>query len=138
MMDDFYRENILDHYRHPRNVGTLENATHSHEDNNPLCGDVVRLDLHLNAEDVIDEVAFSGRGCAISQASASMLTEMVKGKTLTEARQIASDWCFYATLAFLAGPLKITVNLLSPRELFYGNQSLCYLTRCSGWPECST
>jgi nitrogen fixation NifU-like protein len=119
MMDDFYRENILDHYRHPRNVGTLENATHSHEDNNPLCGDVVRLDLHLNAEDVIDEVAFSGRGCAISQASASMLTEMVKGKTLTEARQIAKEDILEA-LGIEIGPVRLKCALLALKVLKAG------------------
>ena len=81
-MDDFYRENILDHYRNPRNAGTLDGATHSHQENNPLCGDVIQIDLHVNEDNVIDEVAFKGRGCAISQASASMLTEMIKGKTV--------------------------------------------------------
>ena len=118
-MDDFYRENILDHYRHPRNVGTLENATHSHEDNNPLCGDVVRLDLHVNAEDVIDEVAFTGRGCAISQASASMLTEMVKGKTLTEARQIAKEDILEA-LGIEIGPVRLKCALLALKVLKVG------------------
>ena len=87
-MDDFYRENILDHYRNPRNKGSLESPTHSHEEDNPLCGDVIRIDLHVNGEDVIDQVRFDGHGCAISQASASMLTEMVQGKTLEEAKKI--------------------------------------------------
>ena len=74
-MEDFYRENILDHYRNPRNKGQLEDPTHTHEEDNPLCGDVIRIDLHVNDQNVIDEVRFDGQGCAISQASASMLTE---------------------------------------------------------------
>ena len=90
-MDDFYRENILDHYRNPRNTGTLDEPTHSHEENNPLCGDVIRIDLHVNDENIIDQVAFSGRGCAISQASASMLTEMLQGQSLEEAKKISKE-----------------------------------------------
>ena len=118
-MDDFYRENILDHYRHPRNIGKLENATHSHEDRNPLCGDVVRFDLHVNAEDVIDGIAFTGQGCAISQASASMLTEMVEGKTLTEARQITKA-DIVEVLGIEIGPVRLKCALLALKVLKAG------------------
>jgi SUF system NifU family Fe-S assembly protein len=77
------RENILDHYCPPRNKGRLENPTHSHEEQNPLCGDVIRVDLHVTDDNVIDHVSFEGRGCAISQAPVSMLIEMIRGKTFS-------------------------------------------------------
>ena len=85
--DQFYREYILDHYKNPRNFGRLENPDISHEENNPLCGDVIGIDLKVN-EGVIDDVKFHGRGCAISQASASLLTERLKGMTLDDAKQL--------------------------------------------------
>ena len=118
-MDDFYRENILDHYRQPRNAGTLDDATHSHEENNPLCGDVIRIDLHVNENDVIDKVAFSGKGCAISQASASMLTEMIEGKSLDEAKQIGKDEILEA-LGIAIGPVRMKCALLSLKVLKAG------------------
>ena len=111
-MDDFYRENILDHYRNPRNKGHLENPTHSHEEHNPLCGDVLHIDLHVNDEDVIEEVRFDGQGCAISQASASMLTEMVQGKTLEEAKSVDKEDILEA-LGIDIGPVRLKCALLS-------------------------
>jgi nitrogen fixation NifU-like protein len=122
-MDDFYRENILDHYRHPRNAGSLEDATHSHEEDNPLCGDVIRIDLHVNEDNVIDKVAFEGRGCAISQASASMLTEMIQGKTLEEAKQIGKDDILEA-LGIEIGPVRMKCALLSLKVLKAGAYGL--------------
>ena len=122
-MDDLYKDNILDHYRHPRNAGTLENATHSHEENNPLCGDVIRIDLHVNKDNVIDRVAFKGRGCAISQASASMLTEMIEGKTLEEAKQIGKDDILEA-LGIEIGPVRMKCALLSLKVLKAGAYGL--------------
>jgi len=84
-LDDLYRELILDHYRHPRNKGDLENANRHVEGYNPLCGDEVELDLIVDANGVIEDVAFKGRGCSISQASSSMMTDAVKGQTKREA-----------------------------------------------------
>ncbi len=118
-MDDFYRENILDHYRHPRNAGTLEHPTHSHEDYNPLCGDKIRIELHVNEEQIIDQVAFSGKGCAISQASASMLTEMLQGKSLDEAKQIGKEDILEA-LGIEIGPVRLKCALLSLKVLKSG------------------
>jgi nitrogen fixation NifU-like protein len=115
-MDDFYKENILDHYRHPRNVGVLENATHTHEEHNPLCGDVIRIDLHVNDNNVVDKVAFSGRGCAISQASASMLTELLEGKTVEEAKAINKD-DILELLGIDIGPVRLKCALLSLKVL---------------------
>src|SRR5437867_7526436 len=86
--DELYRENILDHYKHPRNRGTIENPDITYEDANPLCGDVIRMDFKLE-NDSIDQVRFSGHGCSISQASASMLCERVQGMALEEAKKIS-------------------------------------------------
>jgi nitrogen fixation NifU-like protein len=89
-MDDLYQQNILDHWKHPRNSGRLERATVSHDEVNPLCGDKLHFEL-LIEDDVITDVRFTGRGCAISQAAASMLTEAVKGKPLAEAKRIGKE-----------------------------------------------
>ena len=90
MAENLYREIILDHYRNPRNKGTLDPADYSFEDTNPLCGDEVRIDLRVK-DGVVDEVRFTGRGCAISQASASMLTELVEGQPLDEVKALTKD-----------------------------------------------
>jgi nitrogen fixation NifU-like protein len=89
-MDDIYREQILDHARHPRNFGHLPAPTVVREERNPLCGDQIRLELAIS-DDVITDVRFTGRGCAISQASASLLTEAIKGKPVAEAKQFSKD-----------------------------------------------
>src|SRR5215472_4986602 len=90
-MDDFYKEYILDHYRNPRNFGTLERPDATSEDLNPLCGDRIRFDFALDDAGRVSDVRFSGRGCAISQASASMLTETLRGKTLEEVARLSQD-----------------------------------------------
>src|SRR5437867_11681063 len=82
-MDSIYKEEIIDHYKNPRNFGTLDDPDIHVEANNPLCGDRLSMDLKIK-DGVVEGVAFSGRGCAISQASASMLTEDIIGKPLTE------------------------------------------------------
>jgi nitrogen fixation NifU-like protein len=122
-MDDFYKENILDHYRHPRNAGKLERPTHSHEEYNPLCGDVIRMDLHVNEDNIIDQVAFTGKGCAISQASASMLTEMIEGKSLDEAKNIGKEQILDA-LGIEIGPVRLKCALLSLKVLKAGAYGL--------------
>jgi nitrogen fixation NifU-like protein len=85
LLDDLYREILLDHYRQPRNHGGIDAPTCSADGSNPLCGDQVRIDVSV-ADDRIIEISFSGRGCSISQASASMMTEYVKGRSVADAR----------------------------------------------------
>ena len=89
-MDDLYRDYILEHYRHPHNFGVLEAPTASYEGANPLCGD--RITMMLDVEDgVVKDVAFTGRGCAISQASASLLTDEIRGKPVAEVEKMTPD-----------------------------------------------
>ena len=83
-MDDFYKEYILEHFRQPRNFGHLEGATAVAEDLNPLCGDRLRFEMRVNDAGIVEDIRFSGRGCAISQASASMLSETLKGMRLED------------------------------------------------------
>ena len=85
---ELYQEVILDHSRHPRHFGTLANATHEGEGYNPLCGDRVKLYLKVDAANRIADIAFEGKGCAISQASASLMTDMLKGRTVAEAEKL--------------------------------------------------
>ncbi len=89
---DMYRQQILDHYKNPRNYGELDDATFSHTGENPSCGDTIRVDVRLEDDDeTIEYVAFSGDGCAISQASASMLSERLQGMTLEELEEMDTD-----------------------------------------------
>ena len=87
-LDDLYKEVILDHYRSPRNAKRLNDAEVKAHGLNPFCGDEVDMQIHLDADGVIRQVGCQGRGCSISQAAASMLTEELKGKTLEEAEAI--------------------------------------------------
>jgi nitrogen fixation NifU-like protein len=88
--NSIYREIILEHYKNPANRGTLDPADFTYEDVNPLCGDEIRIDVRVK-DDHVSEIKFSGRGCAVSQASASILTEMVEGKSLAEVKAIGRD-----------------------------------------------
>jgi len=85
---ELYQEVILDHSRHPRHFGALDNATHKAEGYNPLCGDRVTVMLTLDENGRVADIKFQGKGCAISQASASMMTEMLAGRTLAEAQKL--------------------------------------------------
>ncbi|MFP9060827.1 Fe-S cluster assembly sulfur transfer protein SufU [Natrialbaceae archaeon A-chndr2] len=87
---DMYRQQILDHYKSPRNYGELEDPTFTHIGENPMCGDEIRMDVRLDGEE-IEQVAFSGDGCAISQAAASMLTTELPGTTVDELLEMDRD-----------------------------------------------
>jgi nitrogen fixation NifU-like protein len=90
--DQLYRELILDHYKNPRHHGSLEEADAHAEGQNPLCGDEVAISVRFGADgDTIDEIMFEGRGCAISQAATSMLTELVKGRKASEVASLPKE-----------------------------------------------
>lgn len=91
-LDQLYQSVIIEHDRSPRNFRTLEAPTHHVEARNPLCGDEVNLELVVDEHGRIADVAFQGRGCAVSKASASMLTTAIKGKTVIEARELADQF----------------------------------------------
>lgn len=118
-MDDLYRENILEHYKHPHNHGTLEPADYSYEDDNPLCGDHIRIDVRIDENQQVKEVAFTGRGCAISQAAASMLTDDILGKNLAEVKEINKERIL-ELLGIPLGPTRLKCALLSLKVLKAG------------------
>ena len=118
-MDDMYRELILEHYRNPRHHGTLDPADISYEDDNPLCGDRIRIDLRVDGADTIVEAAFSGQGCAISQASASMLLENIRGKTLDDVKDLAKENVL-DMLGIELGPVRLKCALLALKVLKVG------------------
>ncbi len=90
-MSSIYSEIILDYYRNPRNKGKLDKPQIQSKDTNPLCGDIIEIQMELDGDSKVKDIKFNGMGCAISQASASMLTELVKGKSLDEARKISKE-----------------------------------------------
>lgn len=119
-MDDIYREQILEHARYPHNYGTLEHPTISHEEYNPLCGDRVRIDL-LIEDGVIADVRFSGKGCAISQASASMLTDEIKGMDVERAKAFSKDdLLMLIGIPLQKNPTRLKCALLSLKALKAG------------------
>ena len=119
MSDDIYREIILDHYRNPRNKGKLPNADISIHDSNPLCGD--EIDIHLKVEqERIKDIKFEVRGCAISQASASMLTEMVLDKPLNTIKDLTKEEILENIGLLNLGPARIKCALLSLKVLKMG------------------
>jgi nitrogen fixation NifU-like protein len=109
-VDDLYREHILDHYKNPRNHGHLEDADVSAEGMNPLCGDELAIDLKIT-DGRIEQIRFHGRGCSISQAATSMLTELVEGKTIDEAAALTKD-DVTAELGIPLSPVRLKCALL--------------------------
>ena len=114
-MDDLYRENILDHYRNPRNSGHLDAPSATAEGVNPLCGDELSVELDIE-DDVVREVRFNGRGCAISQAAASMISDVVKGKTVAEVTALGRDDVL-EELGIPLTPIRLKCALLSVNVL---------------------
>jgi nitrogen fixation NifU-like protein len=117
-LEDLFRENILDHYKYPRNRGTLEHPDISFEDANPLCGDRIRMDVNVK-DGRIEQVRFSGVGCSISQASASMLCEAVEGKTLEEVKTLSRD-DILEMLGIALGPVRLKCGMLALKTLKAG------------------
>ena len=118
MYNSLYADEIIEHYKFPRNRGRLENPDITYEDSNPLCGDVIRIDLKIE-NNTVKEIRFDGHGCAISQAAASMLTEMVEGKTLEEIKKIQKETILEA-LGIELGPVRLKCALLCLKVLKAG------------------
>jgi len=110
MSSDIYKDIILDYYRNPRNFGDLANADVRAKDSNPLCGDIVEMQLKIN-DGKIDDVRFKGKGCAISQASASMLTEVIKGRSLDDVKAMGKSNVL-ELMGIDPGPTRIKCALL--------------------------
>ncbi|MDE2481898.1 MAG: SUF system NifU family Fe-S cluster assembly protein [bacterium] len=127
-MDDFYRDFILDHYRNPRNCGHLDAPSASAEDVNPLCGDRIRMELDVR-DGLIADVRFSGQGCAISQASASMLTESIKGMRLEDAAKLSKD-VVLENVGIGISPTRMKCAMLGLRVL-----KSAAIGEIAGWPD---
>ena len=117
---DIYRELILDYYRNPRNFGKLEKFDIDARDTNPLCGDEVEIQIRVGEGQKIEEIKFVGKGCAISQASASMLTELAKGKQLEWVKQFGKEDVFKMLGNPDLGPSRVKCALLGMKVLKTG------------------
>jgi len=122
MDEDLYKENILDHYKNPRNYGEIENPDISYFDTNPLCGDELQLQIKVK-DGKAEDVKFKGKGCSISQASASILTEMILGQDMEEVKKIGKKEILDA-VGLQLGPSRIKCALLSLKVLKAGAYGL--------------
>lgn len=118
-MEDLYRELIIDRYKNPQYRGILEPNDITFEDDNPLCGDHIRIDLRVGGDRRVVEVAFDGHGCAISQASADLLLESILGKTLDEVKRLNKQDVL-DMLGIELGPVRLKCALLSLKVLKAG------------------
>jgi nitrogen fixation NifU-like protein len=118
-MDDLYRELIIDRYKNPHFRGSLDPHDISFEDDNPLCGDHIRIDIRLNGDNHVSEVAFDGHGCAISQATADLLAESIVGKSLDDVKKITKQDVL-DMLGIELGPVRLKCALLSLKVLKAG------------------
>lgn len=118
-MDDLYRETIIDHYKNPSYRGELDPHDITFEDENPLCGDQIRIDLRVDEEGKVKEAAFSGHGCAISQASADLLLESIHGKSVEEIKMLTKQHIL-ELLGIELTPVRLKCALLSLKVLKAG------------------
>lgn len=118
-MDDLYREVIIEHYKNPSYRGELDPADISFEDENPLCGDHLRIDIRIDENNNITEAAFSGHGCAISQASADLLIESIIGKNLEDIKKLTKQNVL-DLLGIDLGPVRLKCALLSLKVIKAG------------------
>lgn len=122
-MDDLYREVIVDRYKNPIYRGTLDPHDISFEDDNPLCGDHIRVDVRVDANNTVTEARFDGHGCAISQASADLLMETILGKSLDEVKELTKE-DILDMLGLELGPVRLKCALLSLKVLKAGAYGL--------------
>ena len=118
-MDDLYRQVLIDRYKNPLFRGSLDPHDIAYEDDNPLCGDHIRIELRVNEEDIVTEAVFDGKGCSISQASADLLVESIIGKSLEEVRKITKEDVL-DLLGLELGPVRLKCALLSLKVLKAG------------------
>jgi nitrogen fixation NifU-like protein len=119
MMEDLYRELIIDRYKNPHHRGELDPNDITFEDDNPLCGDHIRIDLRIDGDNRVVEAAFSGQGCAISQASADLLVESIIGKSVEEVKSTSKEELL-EMLGIQLGPVRLKCALLSLKVLKAG------------------
>jgi nitrogen fixation NifU-like protein len=124
-LDELYREIILDHYRSPRNRGSLDSPTASSEGDNPLCGDEIKVELDIREGQIVD-VRFIGRGCSISQASASMMTEAIKGLSLEQV-----DSLFEMFKAMMYSSDEVDAEALGDLEALQGVRKFPVRVKCA-------
>lgn len=122
-MDDLYREQIIDRYKNPLYRGELDPNDITFEDDNPLCGDHLRIDLRLDEDNIVSEAAFSGEGCSISLASADLLVESILGKHLDDIKRLSKDDVL-DLLGIDLGPVRLKCALLSLKVLKAGAYGL--------------
>jgi nitrogen fixation NifU-like protein len=118
-MDDLYRELIIDRYKNPHYRGDLDPNDISYEDDNPLCGDQIRIDLRVDDDEIVTEALFNGHGCSISQASADLVIESVIGKSLDDVKQMSKEDVL-DLLGIELGPVRLKCALLSLKVLKAG------------------
>jgi nitrogen fixation NifU-like protein len=118
-MDDLYRELIIDRYKNPQMRGDLDPNDFTYEDDNPLCGDRIRIDLRVDEDETVTEAVFSGEGCAISLASADLLLESIVGKSLQEVKKLSKEDVL-ELLGIQLGPVRLKCALLSLKVLKAG------------------
>jgi nitrogen fixation NifU-like protein len=123
-MDDFYREEILEHYTHPHHYGTLDDPDITHIESNPLCGDRIRFDIQLDESgQQVEDVRFSAVGCAISKASASMLSDLLIGRSLEQVRDMTKEDVL-DELGIDLGPVRLKCALLPLKVVKVGAYGL--------------
>jgi len=118
-MDDLYREVIIDRYKNPIFRGSVTPHDIAFEDDNPLCGDHIRIELSVDENGIVKQAAFDGHGCAISQASADLLIESIIGKSIEEVKEISKD-DLLDTLGVELGPVRLKCALLALKVLKAG------------------
>lgn len=118
-MDDLYREVIIDRYKNPHHRGILDPNDITYEDDNPLCGDHIRIDIRVDENGVVSEATFNGQGCSISQASADMVVESIIGKPLEDVKAMSKEDVL-DMLGINLGPVRLKCALLSLKVLKAG------------------